>query len=743
MYKLAKKITLFIILLGFFIFPTHILATTEDNFNPHNLISDEEMQNWQSMERADIQAFLVDKNSFLANYKAKDKEGVTRTASDIIARAAREHQINPKYLLVKLQKEQSLITAKNPTEKQLNGATGYGISDGCGWTCTTYLNNIGFGKQIDAAAGIIRWYYENMSKEIWIKRPNISYIIDNQLIIPKNKATAFLYTYTPHIQGNKNFWKIWNDWFSQVYPDGSLLKAQTSANIYLIQDGKKRNIKNMSVLLSRFDIKMVIEVNDSELANYPDGIELNFPNYSILRQNSQYYLVDFDTIRPFENANTVKTLGYHPDEILDVNESDLAGYIIGQKITVDTTNFVGKLLRVKENNNLYYLKDNTLFPITDPDIAKVNFPNLIEEKINLKELTNYKIGELVKLKDGSIFGIENDNKIYVVENGKKRHIFDEQVFNAYGFKWTNIVWIDQLTGINIPTGQPLYLPSRMITKEINTLTKSDTTKINLTPEEESVYINNGFVTDINTYLVADYETEEILTGKNIDEIRPMASFTKVMTGYLLFKKGINIEGKNTFQADRHQSVYHNFRIVEGEQIYNKDLLNSMLVSSINTPAKMLVNYVEPDEKLFIKEMNKQAIDWGLNKTKFTDVSGYDLGNVTTAREYLKIFKNVSKNIDMKKYLGTKYYDYNEIKDLDNKPRHYDYNSNELMNKDGLPFNIITSKTGYLNEAGACLAMIIERKSDNKKFIIITMGNPDYKNRFAEPERLSLWTMEKL
>jgi len=386
MYKLAKKITLFIILLGFFIFPTHILATTEDNFNPHNLISDEEMQNWQSMERADIQAFLVDKNSFLANYKTKDKEGITRTASDIIARAAREHQINPKYLLVKLQKEQSLITAKNPTEKQLNGATGYGISDGCGWTCTTYLNNIGFGKQIDAAAGIIRWYYENMSKEIWIKRPNISYIIDNQLIIPKNKATAFLYTYTPHIQGNKNFWKLWNDWFSQVYPDGSLLKAQTSANIYLIQDGKKRNIKNMSVLLSRFDIKMVIEVSDSELANYPDGIELNFPNYSILRQNSQYYLVDFDTIRPFENANTVKTLGYHPDEILDVNESDLAGYIIGQKITVDTTNFVGKLLRVKENNNLYYLKDNTLFPITDPDIAKVNFPNLIEEKIKFKRI---------------------------------------------------------------------------------------------------------------------------------------------------------------------------------------------------------------------------------------------------------------------------------------------------------------------------------------------------------------------
>lgn len=742
MHKLAKKLTLFTMLIGVFIYQSSTFALDESNFNPHNLISDDEMQNWQSMERADIQAFLVEKDSYLANYKTKDKSGITRTASDIIYRAAKENEINPKYLLVKLQKEQSLITSKNPTNKQLNGATGYGISDGCGWSCQTYLNNAGFGKQVDAAAGIMRWYYENIFKEIWIKRPNISYIIDGQVIIPKNKATAFLYTYTPHIQGNKNFWTLWNNWFSQVYPDGSLLKGTTSANIYLIQDGQKRKISSMGVLTSRFNLNMVIDVNDSELANYSDGADLNFPNYSILKQDNKHYLVDFDMIRPFENAETVRSLGYNPDEIIEVSATDIIGYDIGQTITNNTENIIGKLVRVKENNNLYYIKDNTLFPITDSDVAKINYPNLIEEKISLSELAKYEIGSVIKPKDGTIFGIENDNKIYVMENGKKRHIFNEEVFNAYGFKWNNIIWINQLTGINIPNGQPLYLPSRVTTEEKIEMETEITTKVDITPEDQSIYINNGFVTNMNTYLIADYDTEEILTGKNIDEVRPMASFTKVMTGYLLFKKGINIEGKTTYQTDRHKALYNNFRIVDGEQIYNKDLLNSMLVSSINTAARMLVDYIEPDEEDFINDMNSQVKDWNLKNTKFIDVSGCDLGNVTTAREYLTIFKTASRNVDMNKYLGTKYYEYDEYKDLDGKPHHYDYNSNELINKSGLPFEIITSKTGYLEEAGAGLAMIVERKTDGKKFIIIIMGNPDYNNRFAEPERLARWAMEK-
>ncbi len=753
--KLCPKIVSFVVLASIALLPSFVLA--EDSFDANYIISDEEMQNWESMNRADIQAFLDDYDSYLANFRTSDKDGVTRMTSDIIARAAKEHNINPKYLLVKLQKEQSLITTDNPTQKQLDGATGYGITDGCGWSCETYKNNKGFGKQVDSAAGIIRWYYDNVNLQPWIKKANQTSIIDGQAVIPKNYATAFLYTYTPHIEGNKNFWTLWNKWFGQVYPDGTLVKNSSGSEIYLIQDGKKKLIKSMSVLASRFDPKMIVTAPMSELNNYENSDEISFPNYSILKQESKYYLLDYDTLRPFANQNVVKNIGYNPDEIVTVSASDISGFNIGSIITTDgeINDATGRLLRVKENNSLYYLKDGIFSPMSDEKMAEINFPNISEEKIAIIELQKYETGDLLKFRDGTIIGIEGSNKIYVIEKGKKRHIASEEVFNGFGYNWNNIIWTDTLTGINHPTGQPIYLPSRLAVAmakdgDSNQTNNTDDTNNNNVIEEngkmysisedQTKYIGKEFITNVNTYLVADYETQEILAGKNIDVVRPLASFTKVMTAYRLMSEGLSLNYSSTYNSNEHKSAYHRFRIADGEKYLNSDLLKSMLVSSLNTPARILVDSIEDNEADFISRMNKQAKDWGLGETMFTDVYGYDLGNVSTAREYLTLYLKAEKNKTIRNYLGMKNYEYDELTDKDNMPHHFDNHSNELVNKSGLNFNIISSKTGYLDEAGSGIIMLIERKTDNKKFIVMTMGNPDYANRFDEPERLVEWTI---
>jgi D-alanyl-D-alanine carboxypeptidase len=64
-----------------------------------------------------------------------------------------------------------------------------------------------------------------------------------------------------------------------------------------------------------------------------------------------------------------------------------------------------------------------------------------------------------------------------------------------------------------------------------------------------------------------------------------------------------------------------------------------------------------------------------------------------------------------------------------------------MKKNNPYYTILGSKTGYLDEAGAGLVMLVERKSDLKKFIVLTMGNADYPNRFIEPNRLVEWSMK--
>lgn len=743
LHKIAIILVLAIISL-----PHLTKAQTDEDFNPNYLISDEEMQAFDTMSREDIEAFLKDYKSTLVSFQTADKDGIVRPASEIIYRAAQEYKINPKYILVKLQKEQSLITNQNPTQKQYDGATGYGITDGCGWTCSSYLNNQGFGKQVDAAAGIIRWYYDNFSLQPWIKRPNQTNIIDGTLIIPENYATAFLYTYTPHLNGNKNFWKLWQTWFGQVIPDGTLIRSNENPTVYLIQDSKKRAIKSMSILNSRFDAKLIVRIPDSEVMNIPTGSPISLPNYSILKESNNYYLVDYDTLRPFASAEVVRKIGYNPDEILDVTSSDLEGYLRGSVINLDTTNVTGRVVELKENKSLYYLKENIYYPISDPQIIKVNFPNLTIEKVNASVLQNYTRGQSLVFKDGTLIGTKGSNRIYVIEKGKKRSIPSEEVFNAFGYNWNNIIWTDELTSDNHPTGQAVYLPERFVTPNpIPDVTdivtesgiSSSTGKMISVTEGDTKYVGDKFVTPVNTFLIADYDSQKVLAGKNIDVVRPLASFTKVLTAYRLMVEGLSLNKSVTF-ANSQKAVYHNFRVTPGEKILNENLLESLLVSSINTPARMLVSSVTKDEAGFIKRMNKQVLDWGLTHTKFTDTYGYDLGNVTTAREYLTLFTNSEKNNEVRRFLGMKNYSYTELIDKDSKPQHFDENSNALMNKTNLPFSIISSKTGYLDESGAGLVMLIERPSDKKRFIVITMGNPDYANRFDEPEKLAEWAV---
>src|SRR3989338_424591 len=246
-----NKIILYTALLTLVFSPAVVAAQVA--FNPHFILSDQEMQDYQSLTRRDIQTFLSNKGSYLSQYEASDASGTLKSAADIIYEAAQAYQVNPKFILVTLQKEQSLITDDPPTQKQLDWATGYAVCDSCSMTSPAVAKYKGFGKQVDNAAGIIRWYYNN--KEVTTRkfRKDTAVSVDNQQVIPQSWATAFLYTYTPHLHGNMNFARIWQTWFEQVYPDGTLLESDTTHDVFLIQNGQRRKFKSKSTLISRAD----------------------------------------------------------------------------------------------------------------------------------------------------------------------------------------------------------------------------------------------------------------------------------------------------------------------------------------------------------------------------------------------------------------------------------------------------------------------------------------------------------
>lgn len=717
----------------FFILPN--FASAQANFNPSFIISDPEMQDYRSLDRGDIQTFLNIKGGFIRSGKFENASGTMQNAADIIYEAAQNYQINPKFLLVTLQKEQSLITDDVPTQRQLDWATGYAVCDGCYLSDPKVLKYKGLGKQIDGTAGLIRWYYENQDRAI-VKKKDSPIRIDDTYVTPGSWATAFLYTYTPHLHGNANFWRIWNTWFSQVYPNGTLLQSASSSDYWLIDNGMRRQFLNKTALITRADPKLAIKVAEIDLQNYKVGTSIAFPNYSLLHSGNLTYLLDYDTLRPFASDEVVSKLGFNPDELIDVDATDLAGYNIGTTITASSTAPQGIIFKISDAANTYYLmKDNILYPILDPAIIQINFKSLPIEKHKFKELNSYQTADLpIKFNDGVLIQVADSNTVYVMENGTKRPLADDDTFLALGYKKSNILNINALTSMNIPTGDQIFVNNNL-TSARNKYLGDNESPVN------DIY---GKATS-PSYLVAEYPSGRIISGKNIDSRRSIASLTKLLTSYEALHQNFKLKGTTVYDETKYNTDKNSLNLKKGDKVRNVDMFYTMLVDSDNSAARLVAQNTSIGEDGLVKKISLRLEEWGADYTSVKDVTGLDTNNKSTARDLLKIFTKVLEDKTIKDALSSPSYTYTELHSGDKIKTHSFKNTNQILSNIPLKkrgYRILATKTGYTEEAKAVLIMLVEAKKTKKSYIVITLGNPNYAKRFEEPHKIAEWISTK-
>ncbi len=173
-------------------------------------------------------------------------------AAGIIYHIAQACGISPKVLLVLLQKEQSLVTDDWPWPVQYRSATGYGCPD----TAPCDSEYYGFFNQVYMAARQFKRYarspnnynYRAGANNFIQYNPNAA--CGGSTVFIQNQATAGLYNYTPYqpnpsalanlygtgdacgAYGNRNFWRMYNDWFGDPvvtcnYPSGSVPASTT------------------------------------------------------------------------------------------------------------------------------------------------------------------------------------------------------------------------------------------------------------------------------------------------------------------------------------------------------------------------------------------------------------------------------------------------------------------------------------------------------------------------------------
>lgn len=415
-------------------------------FDPNYLISDAEITNYKSMDVNDIQRFLERRPGTLKNYVTVDNEGNKVTAAETFYKTAVDAMINPKYLLVLVQKEMSLLDDDTPKQTQYDWATGYGCPDGSG--CNTRWQ--GFFKQVNSAALQTRDYVDNSHQYYY--RPGVTRIIDGIPVTPKNPATAGLYSYTPHVDcggncgGNKLFWNLWNKYFGKKWPDGSLLQAENSTTRWYIQNGLKREIASKSVFMSRFNPKKVITVSDQDLDYYETGLPIQYLNFSLLRNPAkETYMIIDDTKRKIENDDLLKEIGFNEDEIIGVSNEEINLYRTESNITKNTIYPTGKLLQNNKTNEVYYVLSGKKKLVVNKEIMTANFQGVPIKKVSPDELDMYSPGNPVTLPDGELIKAKDSSTVYVISNGNKLPIFNSKIFLAMNYKWDNIKTVTKET----------------------------------------------------------------------------------------------------------------------------------------------------------------------------------------------------------------------------------------------------------------------------------------------------------
>ncbi len=429
----------------FAIFPAR---AAEVNFNPANIISDQEILDSTSMNLQDIQTFLESKNSFLATYQVTDNIGQTMSAAQAIFDRAVTNGVSPKFLLVLIQKEQSLIEDATPTQGQLDWAAGYGCPDGGG--CNDRWR--GLWKQLNSASLQFRDYMDN--PQSYRYRAGGTYTFTNPFAVNgqgpitvtvANQATAGLYNYTPHVyNGNYNFWKIWQRYFTRSYLNGSLLQASGETGVWLIENNQKRAFLSQAAFLSRYDPSHIQIVSRADLDKYETGAPIRFPQYSIVRvpDGKMYLLVD-DSKRRFANLEAFRKIGFNPEEVIKANAEDVVAYADGPVITTTSIYPTGALLQDKKTGGVYWVADGIKSPLWDSVLLKTKFKNRRIIKVASTELAAYTTGAPVTLTNGELVRTPASPAVFVIENGLKRPILSADTFQKLGYKWTNVITVSQ------------------------------------------------------------------------------------------------------------------------------------------------------------------------------------------------------------------------------------------------------------------------------------------------------------
>ncbi|WP_188999150.1 D-alanyl-D-alanine carboxypeptidase family protein [Paenibacillus nasutitermitis] len=257
------------------------------------------------------------------------------------------------------------------------------------------------------------------------------------------------------------------------------------------------------------------------------------------------------------------------------------------------------------------------------------------------------------------------------------------------------------------------------------------------------YSPNSLGLEVQSAILIDADTGQVLYQVKQDDVRPPASMTKMMTEYIVLEeikeKRLKWEDIVTVTKEAASTPADGSQIylAEGDKHTVKELYIAMAVGSANDATVALANHIGGGtEQGFVQKMNETAKKLGLNTAHFTSATGLLDTTVISAAELAKFARILlQQHPEFLEYSKLQSYKFRE------RDKNAMVNWNWMLgsNKNVTSFKKFAyegldgMKTGYIGAAGYCFTGTAKR--GDMRLISVVMGAGSKESRFYETAKL--------
>lgn len=244
-------------------------------------------------------------------------------------------------------------------------------------------------------------------------------------------------------------------------------------------------------------------------------------------------------------------------------------------------------------------------------------------------------------------------------------------------------------------------------------------------------------------IAIDVATGQRLIGKTYTKSFPIASLTKLMTAAVFMDTKPDLNKVVTYNAARSGATCACLHLANGEQLTLKDLLFGSLVGSANNATLALADATGMTRAAFVQKMNAKAAALGLTATSYTEPSGLDSGNVSSAADLAKMITVIPDTYPtLKKVLSSGGYSFTSKNNVclaayrkNGKCVHTFSTTDKLYGKTS--FSIIAAKTGYIDEALNTF-VIRGKNADGHEVAVVLLKEYNKNTMFSDANMLMKW-----